>query len=188
MDIYDAISARHSIRVFMPDPVDRAVVQRVLDAANAAPSSQNSQPWHFDVATGDARDEVAAAMALSTVHLQEYIDILPPAKIEAAERFFATLGNAPVVVAVSVPTAQDDLSRINGYVAAGCAIQNLMLAARAEGLGTCAVTFSFWVRETIAEILGVGEDREIVSLLLVGHPAETPLPSERRPDAVTFHE
>ena len=103
MEVYDAILNRRSIRKFDGTPVERSVIERVIQAAAAAPSTRNSQPWHFHVTTVATRDAVCGVTALSTVHLHEYLDMLPPTGYEAAERFFASLGNAPVVIVVSVP-------------------------------------------------------------------------------------
>jgi len=186
MDVYEAIEKRRSVRAFESDAVPHAALERIMSAAGRAPSPYNAQPWHFHVTSGATRDAVCEVTALSTVHLQEYLAILPPDRLEAAERFFATLGNAPVVVVVSVPTTDDDLSRINAYVATGCAIQNMMLAAHAEELSCCNITFAFWVRDRLAELLEIGDDREIISLVLLGYPAEIPVDPGRRSDIVTY--
>ena len=174
MELYEAIRTRRSVRDYDGTEVDHAVLERLIAAAGAAPSPYNAQPWRFHVATGATRDAVCEITALSTVHLQEYLDVLPPSRLAQAEHFFASLGGAPVVIAVTVPCSDDELSRINEYMSTGGAVQNLMLAATAEGLACCNLTFAFWVRDKLSSLLGIGEDREIVSLVLVGHPAEVP--------------
>lgn len=186
MEFYEAVRVRRSIRLFKPDPVDRSIIDRVLGAAAAAPSSMNAQPWHYHVATGGPRDAVSEIMGLSTLHLRDYIGQLDAEHIQAAETFFATLGNAPVAIALSVPVPEDDLERINTYVAAGCSLEHLQLAAAVEGLGCCSITFSFWVRDRLAETLRVPEGREIVALIVVGWPAEEPPPTPRDRDIATF--
>jgi nitroreductase len=186
MDVYEAIRNRRSVREYDGREVDRAVLEKIVAAAGAAPSPYNSQPWHLVVATGAVRDAVCEITALSTVHLQEYLDVLPPSKLAHAEHFFASLGGAPVVIAVTVPVSEDDLSRINAYLATGAAIQNLMLAAYAEKLACCSLTFAFWVRDKLSALLSVPEDREIVALVLVGHAAETPADPGRRSDIATY--
>jgi nitroreductase len=188
MDFYEAVERRHSIRAFTGEPVDRAVIDRCIAAAAMAPSSLNLQPWRFHVATGATREAVGQAMAQSTLHLQDYIGIIDDAHLQVAERFYADLGNAPVVIAVSAPPAEDDLTRINTFVAVGCAMENLLLAATAEGLGTCSLTFSFWVRDELAEVYGLGDDREVVALMLVGHPAEAPVSPAHNLDVSTYHD
>lgn len=186
MDTYEAILGRRSVRSYDGEAVSREVLERLIHAAGAAPSPYNAQPWHFHVTSGATRDAICEITALSTVHLQEYLDLLPPSALARAEHFFASLGGAPVIVVVSVPCSEDDLSRINSYMATGAAVQNLMLAAAAEGLGCCNLTFAFWVRDKVAALLGIGGDREIVSLVLVGRPAETPADPGRRDDIATF--
>lgn len=185
MDIYEAIHSRRSIRLYEDRPLEHRVLDRLFKAAGEAPSAANSQPWHFHVATGMTREVVVQQMALSTVYLQEYLESLAPEDHAAAERFFATLGGAPVVVGISVPIASDELAQINHYISAGCALENLLLAVQAEGLGACNLTFSFWVRDKLAETLQVADDREIVSLVIMGYPAEAPEAKPRR-DSVSY--
>jgi len=188
MDTYDAIMNRHSVRAYTTEAVDRDVLERMLRAAMAAPSAMNAQPWYFYVATGATRELIGAAMAQSTVHLKDYMDVLPPERIEAAERFYASLGGAPVVVALSIPSSDDGMDRTYNQVAAGCAIENLLLAARAEGLSSCHLTVPLWVMDGMRRILSVPEGRELISLIIVGYPAEAPLAPEHSFNHVTYFE
>lgn len=187
MELYEAIRTRRSIREYDGAEVAHPVLERLIAAAGQAPSPYNAQPWRFHVTTGAVRDAVCEITALSTVHLQEYLDVLPPDRLAQAERFFANLGGAPVVIAVTVPCSEDDAGRINAYMSTGAAVQNLMLAARAEGLGCCNLTFAFWVRDKLAALLGVGDDREIISLVIVGHPSGMPADPGRLDDIAVYH-
>jgi nitroreductase len=187
MELYEAIRARHSMRQFKPDAVDREVLDRIIGAAGAAPSSFNRQPWTFHVATGRWRDAVAEAMAASTLHLQEYIGVIDDAHLAAAEAFFGDLGQCPVVLVVAVPKPVDELDRINTYVSTGCALENLFLACAAEGLGCCSITFSFWVLDTLAAAMGVPEDQEILSIVVLGYPAVEHEPTTRKTDIAVYH-
>ncbi len=188
MELWDAIRGRHSVRLFDGRPVPAETIERLVAAAAAAPSAQNSQPAHFHVTTGATRHDVGKIMALSTRHLDEYVDILPEDHIESARQFFATLGDAPAVVLVSLPVSSDTLDSLNNYIAAGCAIENLVLAATEEGLGACNITFSFWVRDELAKVIGLSEDREVGCILVLGWPAESPVSPAHDPDIATFHE
>lgn len=188
MEVMRAIHERHSVRVFSGEPVSHEDIQRLVEAAAAAPSAGNSQPWRFHVAIGAARDHVNEVMALSTVHLSEYMDLLGPERFKQAEEFYANLGHAPIVIACSLPAVQSDLDRLNEYLSAGAAIQNILLAATDLGLGSCNITFSFWVREQLLEAFEVPADREIVSLILIGRSAEKPVAPEHREDVATILE
>lgn len=186
MELYDAIMSRHSVRAFTSEPVSRDSLDRVVRAAMAAPSAMNSQPWRFYVTTGETRERIGGAMAQSTAHLRDYLSELPPDRIEAAERFYANLGGAPVAIAISIPVTDDPAERTHNQVAAGCAIENLLLAATAEGLGCCNLTVPAWVMEEMDQILEVPVDRDLVSIVIVGHPSEPPLAPEHAFDHVTF--
>lgn len=188
METMDAIRRRHSVRLFGPAPLLDEQIERLIEAAAAAPSACNSQPWRFHVATGMVRDRVNEIMALSTVHLSEYVEILGPEGFEHAQEFYANLGHAPIVIACSLPSANTELDRINGYVSVGAAIENMLLAATDMGLGSCNITFSFWVRDQLRETFEVPDGREVVSLILIGHPAETPAAPRHRQDIATILE
>jgi nitroreductase len=188
MQVWDAITGRRTIRLYDGEGVSHETLKHLIEAAGEAPSWYNSQPWHFHVATGAMRDAVCEVSALSTVHLQEYLEMLPPDQLASAERFFASLGSAPAVIVVSAPLTDDDLARINNYLAIGAAIQNLMLAAFDEGLGCCNLTSAFWVRDKLATLFDLDAQREIVSMVLVGHPAESPARPSRRADIATYLE
>jgi nitroreductase len=188
MDVMQAIHARHSIRSFLETPLSRDQIDRLVEAGSAAPSPGNSQPWRFHIATGEARDRVNQVMALSTVHLTEYLDAIGPENLKRVEEFYANLGGAPAVFAVSLPVAEGELDRINEYLSAGAAIENILLAATEMGLGACNITFSFWVRDQLLEAFQVPEGRQIASLVLVGYPAEKPVAPEHREDVATILE
>lgn len=177
------------IRSFTGEPVGRDVLDRLLRAAALAPSAYNRQPYRFDVATGSKREELVKAVSMCTLHVAEYLGITDEASIALAEQWYANLGNAPVAIVVSVPEAgEDDLGRINNYLAAGTAIENLLLAGVDEGLGCCNITASFWVRDELARVVELPEDREIVSMVMVGYPAEEPLAPAHSLDVATFHD
>jgi nitroreductase len=189
MDLMQAIMGRHSVRAFTSDPVDAATLDTLIGAAAAAPSSYNSQPWYFHVAKGETRRRVGEIIAQSTVYLGEYMQLIGPEKSKQLEAFFAELGGAPIVIAVSVPPVDDDhAARVNEYLSAGCAIENLLLATHAAGLGACNITFPHWVRDELVAAFGVPTERELVSLIVLGHPAEQPVAPPHRTDVATILE
>jgi nitroreductase len=188
MDLYEAIRARHSVRAFSPREVEREKLDRVFAGAAAAPSAMNASPWRFHVATGKSRETVGQIMAQSTLHLKEYIGVVPQENLDFAEHFYAELGKAPIVVAVSAPALADEFDKVNTYISVGCAIENMLLSATAEGLACCSLTFSFWVRDELAAQYELPADREIVALVLLGYPAETPAAPPHNLDVVTYFE
>jgi nitroreductase len=188
LDLREVIEKRHMIRSFTGEPVERVVLDRLVYAAAKAPSALNLMPTRFHVATGETREALVKALAMCTLPLVEYYDVADHAHVEGLEEFYGNLGNAPVVIAVSLPVPVDELQRINCYLSAGCAMENLLLTAADEGLGCCNITSSFWVRDVLSEILGLDAKRQIVSLILVGHPAAEPLAPAHNMDIATFHD
>ena len=175
MDLFDTIERRHSYRAFGSTPVRREDAERIVAAARMAPSANNTQPWGFHISTGETLVRVRETMERTTVYLDEYLRTLgSEERIAAATRFMSSLGGAPLVIAVSAPHVVDDMATVNTLLSIGAAIENLLLAATALGLGSVNVTFSYWVRDELAEIFEIGAERYIVSLIAIGYPDEGP--------------
>ena len=184
MEFYQVVGERHSRRDFLPKPVPRAGIERVLSAATAAPSAQNEQPWTFYVATGATRQELGEVIAQSTVHLSEFMEVLGPKRYEDAVHWYSSLGDAPVLIAITVPKPDDEFTAVNRYLSVGAALENLLLAATAEGLGACNITFSYWVGDEVVELLKVGPDSSIVTIVALGWPSDMPPAAPQKRDDV----
>jgi nitroreductase len=115
-------------------------------------------------------------MAQSTSYLEEYMRVIGHEATDEALRWYSELGGAPVFVACTMPRVDDDFARLNKHLSVGAAIQNMLLAVTEEGLGSCSITFSYWVRDQIAEILGVPDDRVIVAVVVLGYAGEQQVP------------
>jgi len=172
MEFWETIEKRHSVREFDSREVDRELVERVLRAASLAPSAKNSQPWRFHVAVGESRAAVGEIMAQTTIHLTEYLETVGPEHYEAIARWYSTLGDAPVVIGVSMAEVDPGFDRDDELLSMGAAIENLLLAAFAEGLAACPVTFSRWVCDELKLALGVEPEREFLSLVVLGYPTD----------------
>jgi nitroreductase len=188
MEFWDVISRRHSVRHFRPDPVSRAVVEKCVEAARTAPSSMNEQPWEFYCCRGESRSQLGRIISQATVHLSEYMEVLGPRRYEDAVEWYSSLGGAPALIAVSCLNPDSDFTAINRYLSVGAAIENFLLAATAEGLGACNITFSHWVKDEMGELLRVPEDRTVVTVIAIGYPSEVPpaSPQKREDVAVWF--
>ena len=186
MELHDAIRTRRSVRVFQSTPVARPLIEGIIADATYAPSRWNLQPWRFHVATGAALARVADVVALTTVHLEEYLKARHPEAIETAVRFHANLGGAPVAIAVSAPIVEGRLDVQSEALAIGSAVQNLLLSAVDHGLAACCIAAPEWIRGSFADVFGVPEGSEIIVLIAVGIAAEEPPCEPRAADAVTF--
>jgi nitroreductase len=186
MEFYEVITSRRSVRAFQSKAVPRDVLERIISAAASAPSSENEQPWEFYVATGAARLRLGRVVAQTTVYLTEYMDVLGPARYEQAVSWYSSLGDAPVLIAVAIPDSEDEFKRMNRLISMGTALENLLLSAHREGLGACPLTFSYWVKDEVSDVLGVPSGRSVVSIVALGWPAapDTPAPEKRSPVAI----
>jgi nitroreductase len=188
MEFREVVEKRHSVREFNPTPVDRIRLERIIRAAEYAPSSQNQQPWRFYVATGETRSALGKLIAQTTIHLSEFMDVLGPEGYEDAARWYSELGSAPVLIAVGSPSSEDQLQRLNRHLSVGAALENLLLAVVDEGLAACNITFSHWVEDEIADLLGLPEDWDVLTIVAVGEPGDVPpaAPPHRADDTVWF--
>ncbi|HUQ12966.1 MAG TPA: nitroreductase family protein, partial [Novosphingobium sp.] len=98
MDVSEAVASRRTVRAFLPDPVDRSTIERVLDKARNAPSGGNVQPWNAHVLTGEPLARLFAAVAEvmpqgRAAHAPEY-DIYPKGLDGAYEERRVGVGEA----------------------------------------------------------------------------------------------
>ncbi len=162
MDIYNVIHNRRSIRKYKPDPIPKEKIIKILEAARVAPSWANKQCWRFVLVEEETRKEKLAAA-------------LP----EGNPATRAILQAPLVVVLCADPRAS---GRVNGkeyyLLDAGLAMQQLVLAAWAEGLGTCWVA---WTDEDgIRKACNIPGEYRVVALTPVGIPAKEPKPIPRK--------
>jgi coenzyme F420-0:L-glutamate ligase/coenzyme F420-1:gamma-L-glutamate ligase len=188
MELQQAIAARRSVRDFRSDPVPRAVAEKLIQAALAAPSSMNEQPWTFYCCEGETRVRLGMILAQTTVYLSEYMEVLGPERYEDAVHWFSSLGDVPLLIAIACTNPDSDLTAINRYLSVGAALENLLLTVTAEGLAACSITLSYWVREEMAELLGLPAEQSVVTIVAVGYPgdAQTATPPRRSDTAVWF--
>jgi nitroreductase len=178
MDLITAIMSRRSCRKYKPDEVSRDKIERILQAANWAPSGRNWQQWEFLVVTGEKREKIGK------LYGEIVAERWPEPQARTSEqRIFLhwaeTLGDAPVVIVALTRTDADPNTRKMNLESTAAAFQNLLLAAYAEGLGTCWMTGPLRREEELKKLLEVAEDREIVALTPLGYPLEWPSPPPR---------
>lgn len=144
MDVFEAIQKRHSTRAYESKPIPDEILNRVLEAARLAPSAGSIQPWYFIVVTDQVkRKELAKG------------------------RFARFLSESPVVIV----GCGDQKASPNWYaVDAAIAMQNIVLTATAEGLGTCWVgSFS---EERVKGLLSIPDRFRVIALIALGYPRE----------------
>ncbi|MBU0703997.1 MAG: nitroreductase family protein [Chloroflexi bacterium] len=160
------LKSRRSIRRYRPDPVPDEMVEQLLEAGRWAPSASNRQPWAFVVVRDEAiRREVAQHAAYYFIR-------------------WAHVEEAPLLI-VLCGDGRNRIYRQFLHEDVGLAGSQIMLQAKALGLGTC------WLggldRKAIAAVLKLPDHFEVVGLLTVGFPAEEPETKSRKPLAEIAH-
>lgn len=176
MDVYTAIHGRRSVSMLAEDVPPRAVIERLINAAVWAPNHHLTEPWRFHVLRGKARSEMGAAVADRLENELDADDSATPGAIRSAR---SRLLRAPIVVVVSQNGSDDPTVNLEDYAAACCAIQNLMLAAHAEGLATKWRTGDMCDYRAAKDFLGLSEADRIVAYVYVGYPAAHLGPDDR---------
>lgn len=141
MNVFDAVQTVLAVRDYRSDPIPDDILRRVVEAGRLSASAQNRQPWHFIVV--DDRETIG--------------------RLAEAAPTGPYIANAPVVIVVAVEErkiAESDASR---------AIQNMILTAWSEGIGSNWVGFRG--PEGAAEIVGLPEGLKVLALLALGYPA-----------------
>lgn len=213
-EVLAAITGRRAIRAFQPTPVPRAVLEAILTAAARAPSGSNIQPWRVIVLTGAAlaqfTDRLTRHAALDPPSEAEYAyypriwrepylarrrkvgwDLYGALGIERGDhaamsaqhrRNYAFFG-APVGM---IMTLDRDME-IGSWLDLGMFAQNIMIAARAFGLDSCPQAAFVRYGPTVAQLLSVPDDQQVILGLALGHAdpdaPENRLATEREPVA-----
>lgn len=182
MDIFDAIHRRRAIREYQPDPVRKEDILMILDAANWAPSAMNLQQWDFIVVTGEKLRE----MRKNFGHILEEFtrDWAPGEKRwsmsrEEFIRFAATYGGAPAAIVVLTDVHDLPNFRKANLESASAAMENMLLAATALGLGTCWMTGPLYDEKFLHALLEIPTAKEIVAITPLGYPVRIPEPPAR---------
>jgi len=181
MDIYDAIHHRRSHRKYKADLPPREVLERVIDAGLWAPSGTNAQDWEITVMAGKVRNDFVELISQAIHHLLPMMKKLqvPEQSQDLVMKFFKNLGGAPVVIAVTIGKRPDDPANLTNVQSGAALFQNLLLAAHAEGLGTCWMTGAHSLEVEILKFLGK-EDKQLLAITPIGYSdKEPPVPPRK---------
>jgi nitroreductase len=187
MDVYEAIHHRRSHRFYQPQMPPREVLERVIEAALWAPSGFNLQGWELTVMAGQVRHEFVELVSQAIKFLQPVMKKanVPEQTQQLVMKFFQNLGGAPVVIAVTIFKSPDPPMTMALIQSGAALMQNLLLAATAEGLGTCWMTGANYLKDEILKFLGK-TDQELLALTPIGYPAKEPPVPPRKPREIRW--
>jgi nitroreductase len=202
------VETQRALRRFRPDPVPLALVRRVLAAATRAPSARGAEPWAFVVVRDAARRAAIGDRYRAAWDAGEQFTSSTDADRDVRERphyarmmrgardLAAHLAEVPVLVVCCLdhaqlgPIAGPDgtlLSPVAAYASIFPAVQNLLLAAHAVGLGTTLTTLHRLFEDDLRALLELPATVEPVAIVPLGWPRDRPGPTRRKPvDDVAF--
>lgn len=167
--VFNTIKQRRSVGQLTDQEPSRAQIERMLEAATYAPSHHVTEPWHFFVITGAAREELGALMAAS---LRPTLKDCTPEKLQF--RLWKERNKplrAPIIITVAIKELQDiDGMLVENIEAAAAATQNMLIAAEEMGLATLWRTGESAYDPLVKRWLGLRSDDHIVGFIYVGYP------------------
>jgi nitroreductase len=169
MEVLEAIRTRRTVGKIRPDPVPRALVEELLEAATWAPNHHLNEPWRFFVLAGAARERFGEVMAEDA--LAGFADTAsePARALADAQRKKAV--RSPVIIAVaSEPAGGPKIVELENVCAVACAIQNMLLAAHARGLAAKWSTGAPAFSDRVKRFFDLPADHQILGFIYLGYP------------------
>ncbi|MDP7390545.1 MAG: nitroreductase [Alphaproteobacteria bacterium] len=197
MDVFEAIESRKSIRAFTDQPVEKELLDKLLQISQRSPSGTNTQPWYVYLCTGDVKqaitDDVLKMAAEGKLKKYEDYDYYPPVwrdvhqarrravgwglygllGIEKGDREGSARQSARNFKFFDAPVGLfvtvDSYVTRGSWADAGMYIQTIMLAARGLGLHTCPQAAWIPLQEPVFKHLGIPDDQELVTGMSLGY-------------------
>ena len=198
-DIWETLYTQRAIRAWKTDPDPEELIWKVIAAGTKAPSGTNTQPWGFVVIHDDAIRQAISDQLHEGLKgnegLQQMLeqgsqsaDKTTRLMLKGAQRLFTNLASAPVFI---IPCLYQDSSPAPEGLLSGSsiygAVQNMLLAARALGLGTVMTTFQMAAEQILRERCNLPDDATPVALIPMGYPDAKFGPTTRKPVETVTH-
>jgi nitroreductase len=170
MKLQEAIDKRRSIREFESRKVPREIIKKLIINASKAPSAANTQPWEFYVIDSEDKiNKIAKMNGTLLISRKESFDKLEKKLKVIANSFYATLGNCKTIILVYIEKDKNKIIEENKIKSVSASIENLMLSALEQGLGTCWMGSFVQVEEEINRLIGI-RNKKLISGVLLGYP------------------
>jgi len=181
MDFFDVVTTQRAMRRLKPDPIPDAALRQIMDAAICGPSGGNRQGWSFVIVK-----DAAKRARLGELYREAWGELMkvpyyagaakepadsPAGKMLASARHLSEhMAEAPVLVLACIALDGGARPSVTTGASVYPAVQNLMLAARALGIGSCITTIHKFRDEQVKQLLGIPADVETAALIPLGYP------------------
>ena len=171
MEFFDVIKSRRAVRKYKPDMVSKEDIVKILDAGNWAPSGRNLQQWEFVVVSGEKKREIGESYAAIAAG---YTADWEASARESFINYARTYGRAPHIIVVLTDASDVPGIRKMHLETGSAAMENIVLAARALGLGTCWMTGPLQDEKFPASYLGYSRGQRNCRRHTAGIPGGVP--------------
>ncbi|MGA2367405.1 MAG: nitroreductase [Dehalococcoidia bacterium] len=196
MDVIEALKSRKSIRGFKKDPVPKATIQAILEAAIRTPSGMNTQPWEFVVASGNALDQIreecsrlfdSASFPTNDMLRKPYEGVYRQRQVDLAMEIFRLMGiaredkearkkwmsrgfrlfDAPCEIVICAGMEMEFHLDMLGI---GALCQSICLAALEYGLGTCIADQGIMYDQVWRKYASIPDSKRLIAGISLGYP------------------
>lgn len=188
MELYDAMSTLRAVRRLKSDPIDPAIVDRLLTAATWAPSGGNVQPWRIVAVEEAAKKQAMQSLYKPlwdnyTVHYRERMETMPADEkatsaraLQAGDYLANHIGDVPLIAVfcfnpkiMTITDIEQPRTSVVGGGSVYPAVQNFLLAARTEGLGCVLTTLLCFEEPAVKQLLELPDDWYTAAHVPVGY-------------------
>ncbi len=198
LNLIDIIKERRSVKEYKANDVSKEVLLRIFEAGRWAPSAHNAQPWHFLVIKDSAtKHRLAGAMAKRWNNDLSKNGILKQQRKNLVEASVKLFENAPVIIiACSTMENMDEypdnqrkkIECVMAVQSVAAAIENVLLAAHGEGLGSCWFCAPLFCADAVRKTLKIPKHIDPQALITLGYPTNKPNPTPRKPLEDILHQ
>lgn len=184
LEFYEVVRRRRSVRRFQKEGrVADGVVRRLVEAACMAPSAGNTQPWRFIIVRDRGLLQRLAEVntRFSRLAWKRFDSKMARDVASRGGRWDKSyVAELPVVIVVCYRSRAKEIPNEFLLASTWCAIENLLLAATEEGLGSCPYTLFRGEEEAVKELFEIPSDFRVACIVHVGHALDMPKPPPRR--------
>ena len=191
LSFLNLIKNRRSVKEYSSKEVSKEALSRILEGARWAPSAHNAQPWRFIIIRDSlTKQRLAKAMASRWNQDMSKNGILKERRESLIKASVELFENAPIIIIVcltmdNMEEYPDERRKKIEYVMAvqsvAAAIENMLLAAEGEGLGSCWFCAPLFCQDVVRKTLKIPKHIDPQALITLGYPANKPNPPPRKP-------
>jgi nitroreductase len=169
LEVFEAIHTRRSVGKVKPDPINKELIEKILEAGTRAPNHYKTEPWKFFVLTEEGRRPLGRTFAeIAKEKMDDPTTEENQLKLQQQEN---KAFRAPVIIAAAVvPSDHPKAMFIEEVAAVNAAIQNMLLAAHALGLGAIWRSGAPCYHPKMKELFGLEGESQLLGFIYIGYP------------------